>query len=284
LPGDYNRNQVVDGGDYIVWQNTLGNTVTPFSGADGSGNGVIDQADYDIWRENIGSSTLPPALPGDYSHNGVVDAADFVMWRKTMGSNVLPYSGADGNGNALIDRNDYDVWRSHFGMTLPQGGATGQSVPENGTASQPLTNRAPAPFGPKGQAASAAGIAAPIAAAVVEGSDSAVPARALSTGPQFADTSSGQQTSESGVHQIGRSRRSTKLARHAPDHDEMQLLIALIESNRDVKGRDLVSIASDLRQQISRDMNKQRLLDTDAAFESLFGAKRLGLPVHDATR
>ena len=28
------------------------------------------------------------------------------------------YSGADGNGNMMVDAADYDVWRAHFGMTV----------------------------------------------------------------------------------------------------------------------------------------------------------------------
>ena len=44
--GDYNFNGIVDVGDYPVWRNTLGAMVTPFSGADGSGNGIVDKDDY----------------------------------------------------------------------------------------------------------------------------------------------------------------------------------------------------------------------------------------------
>jgi hypothetical protein len=51
---DYNRNGSVDAADYVLWRNTLGQVVTPFSGADGSGNGFVDQADYNIWRANFG--------------------------------------------------------------------------------------------------------------------------------------------------------------------------------------------------------------------------------------
>ena len=54
LPGDYNLSDTVDAADYVVWRNTLGNVVAPFSGADGSGNGIIDQADYGVWRANFG--------------------------------------------------------------------------------------------------------------------------------------------------------------------------------------------------------------------------------------
>ena len=54
LPGDYNHNGVVDAADYVVWRNTLGQTVTTGTGADGNGNGVIDSNDYAFWRGHFG--------------------------------------------------------------------------------------------------------------------------------------------------------------------------------------------------------------------------------------
>jgi len=54
LPGDYNHNGVVDAADYVVWRDTLGQTVTTGTGADGNGNGVIDSNDYAFWRAHFG--------------------------------------------------------------------------------------------------------------------------------------------------------------------------------------------------------------------------------------
>jgi hypothetical protein len=120
LPGDYNLNGVVDAADYVAWRNTRLDSVTPFTGADGSGNGFVSHEDYDLWRANFGKTILPPgpALLGDYNQNGTVDAADYVVWRKTEGTNVVPFSGADGSGNGLIDEADRLVWRANFGKTL----------------------------------------------------------------------------------------------------------------------------------------------------------------------
>jgi hypothetical protein len=120
LPGDYNRDRTVDAADYVTWRKSVGNVVSPFAGADGDGDGSIGTSDHAIWRQNLGSTTLPPTLTGDYNDNGVVDAADYVAWRKNLGSNVIPYDGADGNGNALVESNDRDLWRAHFGQV---GGA-----------------------------------------------------------------------------------------------------------------------------------------------------------------
>ena len=50
LPGDYNSSRRVDAADYVVWRKTLGQSVTPYSGADGNGNGRVDEADYGVWR------------------------------------------------------------------------------------------------------------------------------------------------------------------------------------------------------------------------------------------
>ena len=45
------------------------------------------------------------------------------MWRKTLGSSVPKFTGADGNGNGVVDQDDQAVWRARFGETLPAVGA-----------------------------------------------------------------------------------------------------------------------------------------------------------------
>ena len=44
----------------------------------------------------------------------MVDAADHEVWRATYGLTVPLGSGADGNGNAVIDAGDYVVWRNNL--------------------------------------------------------------------------------------------------------------------------------------------------------------------------
>ncbi|HEX3602214.1 MAG TPA: choice-of-anchor Q domain-containing protein [Lacipirellulaceae bacterium] len=56
LSGDFNGNQTVDAADYIVWRQSRGTTVTPFSGADGNGDGAIDTFDIAIWRAHFGAT------------------------------------------------------------------------------------------------------------------------------------------------------------------------------------------------------------------------------------
>jgi len=52
LPGDYNRNGVVDAADYTVWRDSLGQSGADLV-ADGNGDGVINSDDYDVWKSNF---------------------------------------------------------------------------------------------------------------------------------------------------------------------------------------------------------------------------------------
>jgi hypothetical protein len=75
---------------------------------------------------DVFAATIPNATKqlGDYNQNSVVDAADYVLWRKKLGTTgVAPYSGTDGSGNGNVGSEDYDVWRAHFGQSLPPPGA-----------------------------------------------------------------------------------------------------------------------------------------------------------------
>jgi prepilin-type N-terminal cleavage/methylation domain-containing protein/prepilin-type processing-associated H-X9-DG protein len=54
LPGDYDGNHAVEEDDFLLWKKLYGSEVTPFTGADGSGNGFVDAADYTVWRNHLG--------------------------------------------------------------------------------------------------------------------------------------------------------------------------------------------------------------------------------------
>lgn len=54
LAGDYDDDDDVDGNDFLVWQQTLGSTVTQGSGADGNNSGTIDAGDLTVWQSNFG--------------------------------------------------------------------------------------------------------------------------------------------------------------------------------------------------------------------------------------
>jgi hypothetical protein len=70
-----------------------------------------------------------PQLLGDYNRNDTVDATDYILWRKTLGTMGVPaYSGADGDGDGMIDQDDFDVWKANFGNMLPVGSGQGAVI------------------------------------------------------------------------------------------------------------------------------------------------------------
>ena len=75
LSGDYNRDGVVDGADYIVWRRAMqgGGDLA----ADGSRDGVVDQADYDVWRTHFGQTAGNGA--GAIANAAVPEPATMVM-------------------------------------------------------------------------------------------------------------------------------------------------------------------------------------------------------------
>ncbi len=60
--GDYDQDSDVDGADFLVWQQTLGQTIAAFGGADGDGDGVIDAGDLEPWRLRFGVSNSAASL------------------------------------------------------------------------------------------------------------------------------------------------------------------------------------------------------------------------------
>jgi hypothetical protein len=55
LPGDYNRDGVVNAADYTKWRDTWSRTNSDLS-ADGNGNGAIDAGDYAVWAAVYGTT------------------------------------------------------------------------------------------------------------------------------------------------------------------------------------------------------------------------------------
>lgn len=61
IPGDFNRDGIVDAADYTVWRNSLGMSGENLE-ADGVRNGVVDEWDYLLWKQNYGRTMLPSGL------------------------------------------------------------------------------------------------------------------------------------------------------------------------------------------------------------------------------
>jgi Concanavalin A-like lectin/glucanases superfamily/Dockerin type I domain len=56
VPGDFNRDGIVDAADYTLWRDQLGQIVIPGTSVDGTGDGTVDAGDYDVWVANFGHS------------------------------------------------------------------------------------------------------------------------------------------------------------------------------------------------------------------------------------
>jgi phospholipase/lecithinase/hemolysin len=61
LPGDYNKNGVVDAADFTVWRDTLGQSGAGLpadgTGPSGAPDGMVDQLDYDFWKAHFSEVT-----------------------------------------------------------------------------------------------------------------------------------------------------------------------------------------------------------------------------------
>lgn len=77
-PGDFDRNSMIDGADFLLWQRALGRPVTPGSAADADGDGVVTGADLAFWTDNYNggggaaASVVAPSIDDD---TDAVDAA-----------------------------------------------------------------------------------------------------------------------------------------------------------------------------------------------------------------
>ncbi len=61
------------------------------------------------------SALFTEPLAGDFDGNDVVDRADYTVWRSTFGDTLD--LRADGNANGRIDAADYTIWRNNLGAT-----------------------------------------------------------------------------------------------------------------------------------------------------------------------
>jgi hypothetical protein len=126
MPGDFSGDGHVGPEDYLMWKHNFGEHVQQFSGADGNGDGIVNAADYTVWRNHL---TVPT---GDFDRSGAVDPNDYARWKQTFGQlAVPPGSGADGNGDGIINAADYTVWRNSFSVLPGDYNDDGSVGPED---------------------------------------------------------------------------------------------------------------------------------------------------------
>ena len=56
IPGDINRDHIVDQADYTVWYNHYGQTPATWADGDVTGDNIVDQADYTVWYNHYGQT------------------------------------------------------------------------------------------------------------------------------------------------------------------------------------------------------------------------------------
>jgi hypothetical protein len=75
-------------------------------------NDDVDESPYTFAIQGTGTH-----ITGDYNGNGVVERGDYDYWKSYYGISVLPGSRPDGNGNGVVDAADYVVWRNNLGAS-----------------------------------------------------------------------------------------------------------------------------------------------------------------------
>ncbi len=119
--GDYDRNGVVEEADRDLWEQTLGQFVTPPGAeADGDRSGVVDIGDLAVWEGNLGAQMMPHVFAPNASGTGVsneqIDGHDFLAWQQWLGFSGPPGTTNDWDFSGAVDAGDLAVWKRHFGQ------------------------------------------------------------------------------------------------------------------------------------------------------------------------
>jgi hypothetical protein len=108
-PGDYDGDLDRDGRDFLIWQRTFSQTVSPVgSGADGNRNGVVDAEDLQIWQNYYGSTVTGP---GPFCITGpagpsIPDNTPTITWHASVGAaSYEVVVAADANFTEIVQSN-----------------------------------------------------------------------------------------------------------------------------------------------------------------------------------
>jgi hypothetical protein len=89
LPYDFNGDGEVSAADYVLWRDTLGQSIHAGTGADANFDGQITTADFDLWRahfgETVGSASATAAVPEPSALLLVCFGSPAVFWRRRCG-------------------------------------------------------------------------------------------------------------------------------------------------------------------------------------------------------
>jgi hypothetical protein len=119
--GDYNRDDIVDAADYVVWRKFLGTPVeTPYAGADGSGNSLIDADDETVWTTQFGSVLLTGDSPAAGAALAPVQASAAISSRLPVGDATSALAESSSNDSANVAASA-DVHARSFDVNQPRG-------------------------------------------------------------------------------------------------------------------------------------------------------------------
>jgi hypothetical protein len=77
------------------------------------------------------SGIVIEGTPGDYNNDGLVNAADYTIWRDNLGATTaLQNENPSAATPGVVDQEDYDFWKSQFGLGGGSGSVAAAGVPE----------------------------------------------------------------------------------------------------------------------------------------------------------